>query len=275
MKTPSFTSLPHYYRATVHRAWRRTQPRLRLRQALVAMLIVALVLTALPLAERFTPPAQAMQGIRPCTNMPYQIIQNCKLGGNNESELENLVINKLLQRYNLPASERARLLAWERDEIRAGIYDEILSYIKKSPYDGEPVGTSERTADEQAIVTALTIRIKERRILAATKAIDEFHRWEVTCPYNPPPPFLPSNETCLAYGGRPAPSFQEFEAYGATLASSQLLNDPDAVRVQRQTTISLAFFLGLAGAGIGGGLGFWAGAAALPGVIQLHQCVLP
>jgi hypothetical protein len=221
-----------------------------LRHALVATLIAAMVLTALPFSKRLTPPAQAMQSIRPCISSAGQIIQNCKLGGNYESEMENLVINDLLKLHKLPASDRARLLGWERDEIRAGILDRIIGYIRKP--------AAERSADEQAIVTALTNRVKERRVLAATKALEEFNKWLANCPYTPPPGFEPYYESCQLdlsklFSGRTSPSFEQFQAYGAALAGSQLQTDPDAQRVMRETATRVAILIA-AGATVGAGV---------------------
>ena len=195
MKTRCSTSLTAHNRAP--RSAPRLLTRARMRQALVALMTAALVLTALPSARRVNPPAQA-QGpvvlLRTCDpNHPFakgQIIQKCKLGGGApEAELEEAVINDLLKLHRLPWSDKGRLLGWERNLIRAGVLERIINLIKKSP--------AERTPREQTVFSELTQLVKKRRVLAATKAQEEYHRWLNTenCPYMPPPPFTRSPES--------------------------------------------------------------------------------
>ncbi|MGE0132057.1 MAG: HYR domain-containing protein [Blastocatellales bacterium] len=270
MKTISLTFPTDRNRAprSVRRLAIQTCLAFRLRQTLVALLIAALVLTALPLAERVTPPAQAQVQVinRTCDPnhflAPLQIIQGCKLGGHGpENELEKAVINDLLKLHRLPASDRGRLLGWERDEIRTGIYDQVISFIKKNP--------AERTANEQAVDNAVTNLVKARRVLAATKALDEFNRWRNNCPYLPPDTTkftYTESPSCGGgigglFGGRTPPTFAEFQSYGAYLATRELQEQPAIVQAAQNVGRAYGFLGGITAAGVGAGVGAAIGAA--------------
>ena len=189
MQIQKVTSLSNRCGKLWTKSCRHVNSRHLLRQILVALLSAALVLVSLPLARRLTPPAQAQIIVIPpriCDpNNPgaaNQIIQKCALGEGGEYTLENTVINDLLSSHKLPQSDRSRLLGWERDAIRAGMYAKLVTDIKNGVTQAAPMPT-------------LAALVKARRVLAATKALDEFNRWAANCPYIPPGPFFTYTET--------------------------------------------------------------------------------
>jgi hypothetical protein len=270
MQIPTSTFVSEHFRKFQRAVRRHAKPRRLLRQFLVAMLIAALVLVSLPLAERVTPPAQAQIQVfaRTCDPnhflAPMQIIQGCTLGGIvPEGVVERDVINDLLKVYRLPASDESRLRVWERELIRAAIQDRIITFIQKNP--------AERTQHEQAVVSALTGLVKARRVLAATKALDEFNRWLGNCPYTPPSAFNNYSESPLCggglgglFGGRTPPSFEQFQAYGAYLANEKLV-DPTTQVTMRNAARAYGLLGGVVGAGVAGGVGAAIGATTVAG----------
>jgi hypothetical protein len=256
MQIPKSTSSSSRFGALV-----RYQIKLRrlLRQFLMAMLIAALVLVSLPLAHRLTPPAQAQIIVIPpriCDpNNPgaaNQIIQKCAMGEAGEYTLENTVINDLLRSHKLPQSDRSRLLGWERDAIRAGMYAKLITDIQNGVTQAAPI-------------PALAALVKARRVLAATKALDEFNRWGANCPYIPPGPFFTYTETqCTGLAGlfgRNAPAFEEFQAYGAYLANQDIQNNPALQESAKNIALGVSLIGGLVATGVATGVLIGTGAS--------------
>ncbi len=254
MKTSNSASLPNEYRRLMVRAMQRVRPVRRMRQALVLMLIGALLLTSLPVIERLTPAAQAQIVQRICDptqpGASNQIFQKCAIGdqvGGIEGQLENEALNGLLNLHNLPAGDRGRLVNWERNKVRAALFDKLSAAIQKAP--------AQRTATEQGYVTAMTNLVKQRRVLSATEAINEYNKWTQTCPYIPPPGFNYNSGTCeSAPFIRLPPTFEAFQAYGAARANSELQNDLAQQLALNQTAKHLGILAGYAGIAIATGI---------------------
>ncbi|QQS46520.1 MAG: hypothetical protein IPM66_21890 [Acidobacteriota bacterium] len=237
---------------------RRTRPS-RLRKATALTLCIVLVLV--PLLDRgaIGTKALAQHPILVCgLNDPTRIIQQCPLLSNDSLALENQVIGDLLTAYQLPSTDRNRLLRWERNLIRAGLFDKLLGLINKSP------GT--RTASEQALVDALTGMVRQRRILSATKSIEEYNDWSNNpCGYTAPAGFqydLPCsciNPLCGINTPPQPPSFEEFQNYGAYIAYKDFQDKPELQAVAGDTARNLGILGGFAAAGLaavfGGAIG--------------------
>ncbi len=247
MKTPDSTITPNQYRAQIARTGRRVKPIQRMRQALVMILSVTLFLTSLPMIGGATQTAQAQITQRICDpsqpGAANQIFQKCAISNGIEGALETEAINTLLTLHRLPAGDRGRLLGWERNEIRAVLSDLLFAAIQKAP--------AARTQTEQLYVTAVTNLVKQQRVLAATKALEEYDKWLNTCPYTPPPGFTFNNGDCAGVTlglltGRTAPSFDEFKAYGAFRAYEEIQNDPNLALALRGTAAAMTTLSGIA-----------------------------
>jgi Concanavalin A-like lectin/glucanases superfamily/Viral BACON domain len=214
------------------------------RKTIVVALSLTLVLVPLLSGRTITPPAQA-QIICGGTD-PNRVFQGCPLGGPFEVSLENQALDDLLNAHQLPATDRSRLLGWQRDELRSLIYDKLLGVIKK--------------ADEQAAVNAFAARIKQRRVDAAQYAVDEYNRWVSSpCTYTPPDGFTyPGRQLCAAARLNPAvagpidpPKFEEFQAYGVARAY-EVFQDLKAQKTMDQVVRCTAFFGSLAVGSVAG-----------------------
>jgi hypothetical protein len=190
------------------------------------------------------------------------IVQNVQLGAIPLiAVLESAVITEMLETHQLPASDKDRLLTWERNALRARLFDKVLAIIKEAP--------SSRTADEQAIVDFFAEKVKQKRLAAATAAKAEYGDWNLDpCGYVPPAGFEydPGSTICSGLGGvfgRPnPPSLEEFQAYGATIAYDELRDNQDFDSVSAGTARGIALLGGLVGAGIiGAAVGAIAGGA--------------
>lgn len=256
MRTPDSITTPNQYRAQIARTGRRVKPIQWMRQALVMMLSVALFLTSLPLLGGQTQTAQAQITQRICNpsqpGAANQIFQKCAVGNHSnrtglEADLENQAINGLLNLHNLPASDRSRLVNWERNKIRAALFEKLSIAIQKNP--------AQRTANEQGYVNAMTSLVKARRVASATEAINEYNKWATNCPYTPPPGFVYNNGTCeSAPFIRLPPPFEAFQAYGAARANSELQSNLAQQAAMQQTAKQV------------GALASYAGIAAVSGI---------
>jgi hypothetical protein len=221
----------------------------------IIALALSLTLVLVPLLSGripITPPAQAQIDIGTCVG-PTRIFQGCPMGGPYEVSLENKVIDKLLETHQLLPADRSRLVGWERDEIRALLYDELLGVINKKP--------GERTDAEKAAINALAARIKQKRVDSAQYAIDEYNSWKNNpCNYTPPPGFAyEGRQLCSAARLNPAvagpidpPKFDEFQAYGVYRAFATF-QDISAQKTLDNTARAATYFGGL-GAGLIGGV---------------------
>lgn len=242
----------------------------RLRKLISVMLVFALVFVPLFSGRtRLTPTVAAQGPIIICggdgASDPNRIIQQCPLYGSYSIALENEVINELLAMHQLPASDRSRLLGFERDLIRAGIFNKILGYVQKEP--------SARTAAEQFFVNNFTDMVKQRRILVTTSALDEYNKWQsYACGYTPPPgfewnrPCACVNQLCAAGFNLP-PSLEEFQNYGASIAYAEFRDKPElraillnsALQFSTLGGFTFAAIAGTVGGALGSGLTFGSG----------------
>ncbi|MBX3280791.1 MAG: hypothetical protein KF868_22565, partial [Acidobacteria bacterium] len=233
------------------------------RQVLAPALCLALVLAPLPGRSRVSPDVQAHTDIFVCpTVVGNRILQPCYSGLNSthSAGLEDGVINELLAVHQLPAEDKSLLLGWERNLIRAQLFNKILGYIMKAP--------GARTDAETFFVTKLTDLIKQRRILAATKALDEYNLWDINpCGYTAPTGFnypLPCscvNHLCGITGGPLPPSFEEFQNYGAAFAYKDYQDKPELRVIAGETAKGLGILGGFVAAGIAGAIGGAIGAS--------------
>jgi hypothetical protein len=235
----------------------------RLRKVLTFALCLTLVLVPLlGKGKSIAIPKAAAQDIILCGgNIPplaNRIIQPCfsPLAGVQANALEAEAVNELLTAHQLPSSDKNRLLGWERNLIRAQLFNKIVGYILKAP--------ETRTASEQFFVTKLTELVKARRVLAATKAIEEYNRWASNpCAYVAPSGFsYPLHCSCVNHlcgitGGPLPPSLEEFQNYGASIAYKDFNEKPELQAISRETALAIGTLSGFAvavGAGVVGGL---------------------
>ncbi len=180
-----------------------------------------------------------------------RIVQGCALGGGQvETDLTNGAIDDVISFYNLPPTDRDRVMRHGRSEVRSMLYARLIALIKKP----------NKTAAEQSALDTFTARIREKRVLAAQTALDEYNRWSnYPCAYQPPAPYT-YNFGAGCYGAniyfpqRLAPSFEEFEQFGAAVAYAGL-NTPEAQDVSIQTTQGIAAGAGAGAVLIGGTVG--------------------
>lgn len=240
------------------------------RKVLAPTLCLALILAPLPGKGRLAPQAQAQDiiicgaAVPPLAN---RVIQPCfsAFSSIQANNLENEAVNELLAAHQLPAGDKNRLLGWERDLIRAQLFNKISGYILKAP--------ATRTDHEQFFVTKLTDLVKQRRILAATKALEEYNRWANNpCGFIAPPGFSYTldcscfNHLCGINSGPLPPSLEEFQNYGASIAYKDFNEKPELQAISRNTAIAIGTLSGFAvavGAGVvGGSIGGSAAGAA-------------
>jgi hypothetical protein len=229
-------------------------------RATLFLLNIALIFGPLLTIAQPVRPALAQSGII-CIAADC-IVQDFQLGAIPLiAVLESAVINEMLETHRLPESDKDRLLTWERNTLRARLFDKVLAIIKEAP--------SSRTADEQAIVNFFAEKVKQKRLAAANAAKAEYGDWNLDpCGYVPPAGFDydPGSTICSGLGGvfgRPnPPSLEEFQAYGATIAYNELRNNQDFESVSAGTARSIALLGGLVAAGIiGAAVGAIAGGA--------------
>lgn len=254
---------------TLTRSARRVNVARLSRRSIALALFVALIIAPLPGRGPHTHRAQAQTTVRVCSPNSEYIIQNCALGGSHEEALENEAINDLLTAHMLPVSalnseNRYRLLDWQRNEIRAAMFDKLLAYIKKDP--------AARSAHEQTLVDGLANLVKQRRVLAASKAIEEYNRWANSpCTYVAPAGFRYNIPTTCAtpggggFGGHRPPKFEEFQNYGVSIAYADFQNKPELQAIAGDTARSLGLLGGFAAAGVAGVIGGAIGASLTAG----------
>lgn len=221
-----------------------------LRKALSLSLILTLVIVPLLGGRTLTPSAQAQIIICGGTNS-NRIFQGCPLGDPNyEITLENAALDELLDLHQLPPADRGRLMGWERGEMRAHIYGQLLDVIKKAP--------SARADAEKAAMNTLAARVKSKRVEAAQFAVDEYNRWKLNpCTYEPPTGFSYSGIAQCAgarlnpYATVDPPKFEEFQAYGVARSFS-VFQDLSVQRQMDQVVHGVSFLGGVAAGGIAG-----------------------
>ncbi|CAN5401761.1 hypothetical protein BH20ACI1_BH20ACI1_02820 [soil metagenome] len=225
------------------------------RQILSAFFIYAMIFV--PLVSTPGVIQEAHGQIRFCGNYADQIFQNCPFGGL-ESILEDEAVGDVIQFYNLldTPAERDRVKSFARNEVRGFLFTRMLALLKKP----------NPTASEQRGIDSFLRRMKDRRILAAQKAIDEYNKWYQTqCSgYTPPAPYTyERSSACYGLAGyfsSPSPpSFEEFQQFGSVIAYGDLVT-PEAQNVSAQTTINIGIGVGAGLAAVGGTVGAAVGA---------------
>ncbi|MCW5971368.1 MAG: hypothetical protein KIT57_22905, partial [Blastocatellales bacterium] len=241
----------------------------RLRKVLTFALCLTLVIVPLLGKGRSVAiPKAAAQEIIICgaavPPLANRIIQPCfsPLAGVQANALEAEAVDELLAAHQLPSTDKDRLLGWERNLIRAQIFNKIVGYILKAP--------ETRTASEQFFVAKLTELVKARRVLAATKAIEEYNRWASNpCTYVAPPGFsYPLHCSCVNHlcgitGGPLPPSFEEFQNYGASIAYKDFNEKPELQAISRETAVAVGTLSGFAVAGVAAVIGGSIGGSAV------------
>jgi hypothetical protein len=180
-----------------------------------------------------------------------QIFQDCSLypAGTRDvvGRLEGQAITSVLQQYQLPDSERPRVLRDGRDAVRAALYAQVTDAFRKEP--------SARNADEQLVLEVFTRRVREKHVEAATVAQAEYNRWASNrCGYVPPPGFTYDVGTACAsplssaFSAPASPGLQAFAAYGAAAAYKTAQDDPQAARVFGATSSDALLIHGYAAA---------------------------
>ena len=202
---------------------------------------------------------------------PMRVLQGCQFNYGSPDEawyrLEQQAISDMLKLYNLPDTDRTRLLDWERDALRAIVFDKLMAIIKKAP--------TERTADERLIYDQMQAFVRAKRLQAATVAQNEYNKWANNpCGYAPPAPFtFPLSTSCgsqtmMALSPPKPPTFEEFQNYG-TYDVYRTLTDAEA-QAALAGTVKVAYFLaGVAIAGIAATVAGFVGASLLAGSVVI------
>ena len=144
---------------------------------------------------------------------PDVIVQDCDWREIGYTALESQAIDNLLELHQLPASDRSRIRAWERDAVRGLVFTKLMAMILKDPVD--------RTPGEQALVDAIEDFVNLRRVRAAQFSLSEYDRWAANpCTYGPPHglPAFHDYAWCAGTGGLLrgviSPTLQEFLQFG-------------------------------------------------------------
>ena len=228
--------------------------------------------TPMPVSVALTPtPSGAAIPLSSCGGA-QRIFQNCPIGGLAESRLEAQAIDALLALHQLPASDRARVLTWARDDVRAMLFENLIAAYKKDP--------GQRSADETAAIAGLTKAVRDKRVRAATVALDEYKKWGLSpCTYQPPSGFsydrdtvaCPGSNVQLYFGAPQPPTRSEFVAYGATAAYGRYDLDAVLKALSANTAKSLGTIAGLGAAAGAGVVGAYAGANITVGTLAAVQ----
>ena len=249
-------------RNTVHQLRQSSNLRYKWRPALSFLLICALVVTPLTTFDWVVAQAQGC-----FSTSPDRIFQQCPLGGREvEQALEDQAINDVLALYQLAPSERSRLLSHGRNLIRGMLFARLLELIKKQA----------PTTSEQQALASFANRIKQKRIDAATFALEEYLRWKDSpCTYNPPAPFdYDPGSACgsplanLYLGGPLPPTFEEFQQMGAVRAYGDL-NSSAAKQAAAESSRAAVVAGGAAAVGLGALVGAAIGSVLPPVVINV------
>lgn len=194
---------------------------------------------------------------------PDFIFQGCPLGPPGpggerfreaERRLEARAITSVLQQYQLPESERTRVLRYARNEVRAALFADVAEAFQTLP--------AERSPDYQLLVDVYTPLVRDRLVRAATAAQDEYRRWRSNpCGYEPPPGFSYELGQGACVGASRAftpesPGIDAFVAYGVKRAyADTAVDDPRASAVFWGTSSAAVLGYGLVATGSALGVG--------------------
>jgi hypothetical protein len=188
-----------------------------------------------------------------CTS-PDFIFQGCPLAPQRgpgaerfqeaERRLEARAITSVLQQYQLPESERPRVLRYARNEVRAALFAQMVEAFGMDPFA--------RDADEQLLVDVYTPLVRDRLVRAATAAQDEYRRWRQNpCDFRPPPGFSYQIGGGACVGTSQAftpesPGIEAFVAYGVKRAyADTTVDDPRAPFVFWATSSAMVITYGI------------------------------
>jgi hypothetical protein len=199
---------------------------LRGRSAIVLLLIAAILLgphaRAAKAQEVVFGDSFQVNGRQVDCSGPARIVQRCELGSAGMYLLEQQAISELLTAHQLPATHADRLMVWERNQVRALVFDKLLALIKKAP--------NQRSAVEAEIYEKLAGRVAAKRLQAAQFAKAEYIRCtEAPCQFVPIDGFTynTAQTACLSllgglFGGVIPPSLEEFINYGLVKAYAEV-----------------------------------------------------
>jgi hypothetical protein len=189
---------------------------------------------------------------------PDVIVQGCNLDPSLSSALgltlQNQAIGEVLRLHQLPPEDATRVLVWERNLVRAALFEVLVGLIQKPP--------ATRSADEQRVLEQLAGRVKEHRIAAARNALVEYTKWTADpCRYSPPAGFAydagtncgPPGGLASLFGNPLPPAFAQFQAYGVSLAYS-MLSDPAYPAVSGGLARGLGILGGITAVAVGAGV---------------------
>ncbi len=185
----------------------------------------------------------------------HRIVQNCQLRSAGLDDVEAQAIDDLLAMHQLPASDKDRVIGWERDAIRALIYTRLMEMIQKDP--------AERTQTEQDIVDQMAEIVKQRRIAAAQYSINEYTKWDNNpCEYVEPvdTDWEPDLEWCMLPSvqltrGPISPTISEFLTYGQAHIYEDFGNDGPGFGAASNTALMIGLAAGMIATGIAAAVG--------------------
>jgi hypothetical protein len=223
----------------------------RFRQAMSIFFIYALAVAPLLTSELAVRKAYGQFPVDcSSTPLPEHIVQRCAIGSLRVA-LEAQAVSDVIEFYKLPntPAERARVISHARNEVRGFLFSRFLTLLKKP----------NPTPAEQDGINNFLARMKQRRVLAAQKAIEEYNDWKVNAcnGYAPPAPYTyPRPIECYGMAGllstpKP-PSFEEFQQFGAVHAYGDLMT-AEAQDITSKTTQQIGVGAG-AGLAVVGGL---------------------
>lgn len=183
-----------------------------------------------------------------------RVVQGCDLRSAGMAELERQAIDDLLKMHQIPAVDAAKIVAWERDTVRALLFAKLIDMIEKEP--------AERTATEQAIVNEMAEIVQGRRVAAAQFSIDKYNQWlldpcafvePVETDYQRDDVFCSGNPNGTIWSGGPIPpSITNLLTYGQHHIYEDFGNDGPAFEPASALATSLGLLAGAVAAGIAG-----------------------
>jgi len=215
---------------------------------------------------------------------PDYIFQGCPLAPQPgdlrpeaERRLEARAIASVLQQYQLPDSERPRVLRYARNEVRAALFGDVEEAFQTIP--------AERSPDQQLLVDVYRRLMRDKHVQAMRAAQNEYRRWAADpCGYEPPPGFTYSAASACIGASRAftpeSPGLQAFVAYGIKRAYapppdgstagyvSPSVDDPTASPVFWATSNAALLGYSAAAAGYAGAIGAAVGAALPASAVQ-------
>ena len=254
-----------------------------LRKSLVAtgILTTLLVLTG-PLQSVSLQPEEAQaQVIGICSDSnpnPSFIVQDCDTRAAGFAGLESQVLDDLLSLHRLPESDRGRLRTWERNAVRAGMFENLITIIQKDPGGLTTETDDDRTPTEQNMVDAIADLVTERRIAAAQYSIDQYNAWNASpCTYQAPHGFTYDRDNAWCdidivktFRGPIPPSLEDFLHYGFADIYKDFKTGGAAELISGETARLMGVIVGLVAVGIAAAVGAKIGASLAVGLGIIH-----